>query len=45
MIFGLPGAYTGTCSTLHLPSFMRTAPAFKAKGIDEIACVSVNDVM
>jgi glutaredoxin/glutathione-dependent peroxiredoxin len=44
VIFGLPGAYTGTCSTLHLPSFMRTANAFRAKGVDEIACLSVNDV-
>jgi glutaredoxin/glutathione-dependent peroxiredoxin len=44
VLFGLPGAYTGTCSTLHLPSFMRTAEAFRAKGIDEIACISVNDV-
>jgi glutaredoxin/glutathione-dependent peroxiredoxin len=44
VIFGLPGAFTGTCSTLHVPSFMRTKPAFDAKGIDEIICLSVNDV-
>ena len=43
VIFGLPGAYTGTCTTAHVPSFMRTAEAFKAKGVDEIICLSVND--
>lgn len=43
VIFGLPGAYTGTCTTAHVPSFMRTAEAFKAKGVDEIICVAVND--
>lgn len=43
VIFGLPGAYTGTCSTAHVPSFIRTAEAFKAKGVDEIICLSVND--
>jgi cytochrome c peroxidase len=43
IIFGLPGAFTGTCSTIHLPSFIRTKPQFDAKGIDEIICVSVND--
>lgn len=43
VIFGLPGAYTGTCSTAHVPSFMRTARAFADKGVDEILCVSVND--
>ena len=37
VIFGLPGAYTGTCSTAHVPSFIRTFAAFKAKGVDEIA--------
>jgi len=42
-IFGLPGAYTGTCSTAHVPSFMRTIGAFKAKGVDNVICVSVND--
>ncbi|KJZ19117.1 peroxiredoxin [Loktanella sp. S4079] len=43
VIFGLPGAYTGTCSTAHVPSFMITHDDFKAKGVDEIICVSVND--
>lgn len=43
ILFGLPGAFTSTCSALHLPSFMRTRPDFAAKGIDEIVCVSVND--
>jgi peroxiredoxin len=43
VIFGLPGAYTGTCTTAHVPSFIRTADAFRAKGVDEIICLSVND--
>ena len=43
VIFGLPGAYTSTCTTAHVPSFIRTAEAFKAKGVDEIICLSVND--
>ncbi len=43
VVFGLPGAYTGTCSTAHVPSFMITFDDFKAKGVDEIICVSVND--
>jgi len=44
VLFGLPGAYTATCSAAHLPSFIRTADAFRSKGIDEIICVAVNDV-
>ena len=43
VIFGLPGAYTSTCSTAHVPSFIRTRDGFAAKGVDEIICVSVND--
>ena len=43
VIFGLPGAYTGTCSTLHVPSFVRVADRLRAAGVDDIACVSVND--
>lgn len=43
VVFGLPGAFTGPCSTAHLPSFIRTADAFRAKGIDEIICIAVND--
>ena len=43
VLFGLPGAYTGTCTTAHVPSFMRTADQFAAKGVDAILCVSVND--
>jgi peroxiredoxin len=43
VIFGLPGAYTGTCTTAHVPSFIRTKAGFDAKGVDEIICLSVND--
>lgn len=43
VIFGLPGAYTGTCTTSHVPSFMRVMDKLKAKGVDEVICVSVND--
>ena len=43
VIFGLPGAYTGTCTSAHVPSFIRTKGQFDAKGVDEIICVSVND--
>ncbi len=42
-ILGLPGAFTPTCSNQHLPGYIRLADAFKAKGVDEIWCVSVND--
>lgn len=44
VIFGLPGAFTSVCSSSHLPSFIRTADAFREKGIAEIICVAVNDV-
>ena len=43
VIFGLPGAYTGTCTTAHVPSFMRNMDALAAKGVDEVICLSVND--
>ncbi len=43
VLFGLPGAYTGTCTTAHVPSFIRNKAAFDAKGVDEIICVAVND--
>jgi peroxiredoxin len=42
-VFGLPGAYTRTCSSRHLPGYVANSDALKAKGIDEIACMSVND--
>ncbi|MDO5528012.1 MAG: peroxiredoxin [Paracoccus sp. (in: a-proteobacteria)] len=43
VLFALPGAYTGTCTTQHVPSFIRTADQFRDKGIEHIICVSVND--
>ena len=43
VIFSLPGAFTPTCSTYQLPDFEKLADDFKAKGIDAIYCISVND--
>jgi peroxiredoxin len=43
LVFGLPGAYTPTCSAKHVPGYIRHYEALKSKGVDEIWCLSVND--
>jgi glutaredoxin/glutathione-dependent peroxiredoxin len=43
VIFGLPGAFTPTCSAQHVPSYLKNFAALKAKGVDEIICMAAND--
>jgi glutaredoxin-like protein len=43
VVFSLPGAFTPTCSSSHVPRYNQLAPVFKAQGVDDIICVSVND--
>lgn len=43
VLFALPGAFTPTCSTSHLPGYNELAPVFRENGVDAIVCLSVND--
>ena len=43
VVFSLPGAFTPTCSSTHVPRYNELAPAFKANGVDSVVCISVND--
>ena len=43
VVFSLPGAFTPTCSSSHVPRYNQLVPSFKANGVDDVICVAVND--